>query len=225
MSEATATEGEVTVADAIRWLHEEGLGRLSAMGATAVSPAVAYTVQVSTGAVAMFPATNGGIGGDSTILSADDLPPPAEGPGRLVVVGVTTTEAVLVVDLAGSLMISINGDRPELAARSWATQLLLNPEINLTTNSSDIAIGSSPRCRKSFIPGGGGSIISVDDGKPPVTTVSLNATMEVPDYLDIAPDGVGEMYLGPRFWQLSHIMTIADRPWASLVAALDAEDR
>lgn len=224
MSDAAVADGDVTAADAVRWLYEEGLGRLTALGGAALSPAVAYTVHVSTGAVTMFPATNGGIGGDSTTLAADDLPPPADGPGRLVVVGLTTTEALLVVDLSGSLVIAVNGDRPELAARSWAMQLLLNPEVVLTTNSSEIAIGSSPRCKKSFIPGGGGSIISVDDGKPPVTTISMNATTDGPDHLDIAPGGLGEMYLGPRFWQLSHIMTIGDGAWATLVDALAADD-
>ncbi|WP_040789432.1 hypothetical protein [Nocardia paucivorans] len=223
MSDAAVADSEVTAADAVRWLHEEGLSRLTALGSTSLSPPVAYTVQVATGAITMYPATNGGIGSDSTTLAADDLPPPADGPGRLVVVGITATEALLVVDLAGSLVIAVNGDRPELAARSWAMQLLLNPEVTLTTNSADIAIGSSPRCKKSFIPGGGGSIISVDDGKPPVTTISMNATTDGPDHLDIAPGGIGEMYLGPRFWQLDHIMTIGDGAWSTLAETFAAD--
>ncbi|WP_327148017.1 hypothetical protein [Nocardia sp. NBC_01329] len=217
-------DDDVSVSDAVFWLQEEGLARLVALGEIA-GPAGAFTVDIASGMVTMFPATGGGAGGDSASRSADDLPVPAESVNRLVIVGVTTADTLLVVDLAGSLMIAVNGDRPELAARSWATQLLLNPEITLTTNSAEVAIGSSPRCRKSFIPGGGGAIVSVDDGKPPVTTISMNATMDSSDYLEIAPDGSGEMYLGPRFWQLSHVMTIADAPWSALAAALDADGK
>jgi hypothetical protein len=100
-------------------------------------------------------------------------------------------------------------------------QLLLNPDITVTTNSADVAIGSSPRCRKSFIPGGGGSIVSVDDGNPPVTTVSMNSDVEGSDYLDLLGDGTGEMYLGARVWPLRLVMTIGDAAWSALSETLD----
>lgn len=213
---AVTDESDVSVGDAIGWLHEEGLARLCALS-EASAPAAAFTVDVATGMVTAFPVT----GADSVARAADDLPPAADNPGRLVVVGLTSADALLVVDLSGSLMMALNGDRPELAARSWAAQLLLNPEISLTTNSSAVALDGSPRCRKSFIPGGGGDMISVDDGNPPVTTISMNSDMEGSDYLERAPDGSGEMYLGPRYWQLRHVMTIADGPWSALAATLD----
>ncbi|MBF6351355.1 hypothetical protein IU448_20390 [Nocardia flavorosea] len=209
-------DGDVSAGDAFGWLHEEGLARLAALG-QASGPAAAFTVDVATGMVTMFPVT----GADSAARAADDLPAAAENTGRLVAVGLTSAGALLVVDLSGSLMVALNGDRPELAARSWVTQLLLNPDITLTTNSSAVALGASPRCRKSFIPGGGGDIISVDDGTPPVTTIAMNSDLEGSDYLERSPDGSGEMYLGPRYWQLSHVMTIADGPWAALAATLD----
>lgn len=218
---ADAADDSVSAADAIGWLHEEGLTRLAALGSGSPNPAVAFSVDVATGIVTKYPAANGGIGADSSTVAADDLPAPLESSNRLVVVGITSTDQILVVDLAGSLVIGINGERPELAARSWVMQLLLNPDITATTNSADVAIGSSPRCRKSFIPGGGGSIISVDDGNPPVTTISMNSDVEGSDYLDLLGDGTGEMYLGARVWPLRLVMTIGDATWSSLSKTLD----
>lgn len=215
-----AADESVSAADAIGWLHEEGLARLAALGSGSPNPAVAFAVDVATGIVTKYPAANGGIGADSTTVSADDLPPPVDSPNRLVIVGITNTDQLLVVDLAGSLVLGINGDRPELAARSWVTQLLLNPAITITTNNADVAIGSSPRCRKSFIPGGGGSIVSVDDGNPPVTTISMNSDVDGADYLDLIGDGSGEMYLGARVWPLRLVMTIGDAPWSALSETL-----
>ncbi|WP_280398893.1 hypothetical protein [Nocardia carnea] len=213
-------EEPVSAADAISWLHEEGLARLAALGGDSALPTVAYTVDVATGVITKFPAANGGIGADSSTVGADDLPGPLETARRLVIVGITGNDQLLVVDLAGSLVIGINGDRPELAARSWVSQLLLNPEVTITTNSAEVALGAGPRCRKSFIPGGGGSIISVDDGSPPVTTVSMNSDVEGSDYLELLGDGTGEMYLGARVWQLRLVLTIADAPWSVLSETL-----
>lgn len=218
---AALDDAVVSSGDAVRWLYDEGVSRLAALGTSTANPGAAYTVEVATGMVTMYPATNGGIGADSTTLPADDLPAPTEAPHRLVVVGLTTIDSILVVDLSVSLMVAINAERPEVIARSWATQLLLHPGVNLTTNSSDIAIEATSRCRHSFIPGGGGTILSVDDGNPPVTTVALNATMETSDHLDLADDGTAEMYLGPRFWQLTHVMAIADEPWEKLLTTLE----
>ncbi|WP_328391703.1 hypothetical protein [Nocardia sp. NBC_00416] len=220
--DADSADDSVSAADAIGWLHEEGLARLATLGTGSPNPAVAFAVDVATGIVTKYPAANGGIGADSSTLAADDLPAPTGGPNRLVIVGVTGSDQVLVVDLAGSLVIGINGDRPELAARSWVSQLLLNPEITVTTNNPNVAIGNSPRCRKSFIPGGGGSIVSVDDGNPPVTTVSMNSDVESSDYLDLIDDGTGEMYLGARVWPLRLVLTIGDAPWSALSDALAA---
>ncbi|NUS92396.1 MAG: hypothetical protein HOQ36_08270 [Nocardia sp.] len=218
---ADAADDSVSAADAIGWLHEEGLTRLAALGSGAPNPAVAFSVDVATGIVTKYPAANGGIGADSSTVAADDLPAPLESPNRLVIVGITNSDQILVVDLAGSLVIGINGERPELAGRSWVTQLMLNPDITVTTNSAEVAIGGSPRCRKSFIPGGGGSIISVDDGNPPVTTVSMNSEAESSDYLELLGDGSGEMYMGARVWPLRLVLTIADAPWSALSETLD----
>lgn len=224
MTEPDAEADGVSLADAVRWLQDEGMARLASLGSGASGPAAAYTVDVASGVVTTYPVTNGGIGSETTTLGADDLPAPQPTTNRLVTVGVTTADAVLVVDLAASLTITINADRPEPAARAWVTQLLMNPDVSLTTNSSDVVVGDSPRCKQTFIPGGGGRIISVDDGRPPVTTVALNSEMDGPDHLDIAADGTGEMYLGNRFWQLRQVISIADDAWAALAAALDGND-
>lgn len=220
----TATEADagVTAADAVRWLQDEGMTRLAALGTGAPSPAGAYTVDVASGNVATFPLSNGGIGSESGAVGADDLPQPQETANRLVTVGVTTANTVLVVDLAATLIFGISGTRPELTARSWVTQLLMNPDISLSSNSPDVVIGGSPRCKQSFIPGGGGSVISVDDKQPPVTTVALNPATDHPDRIDIADDGTGELYLGTRFWQLRHVMSIGDDAWNALAARLNA---
>ncbi len=216
--------GAVTVADTVRWLHDEGLVRLAGVAERMPSLVAAYTIDVATGTVVAHPATGVGVGSDVVTLGADDLPYPVGTAKRLVIVGITTAEALLVVDLATALTIAINADRPELAARAWAMQLLLNSEVMVTTNSADIAIASSPRCRQSFIPGGGGTIMNVDDARPPITTVTLNPTNEGPDHLDVAPDGTAEMYLGARFWQLRQIMSIDDAAWSALATRLDAPD-
>lgn len=216
--------GEVTIAATVRWLHDEGLVRLAGVGGRVPNPIAAYTVDVATGSVGVHPATGVGVGSDVITLAADDLPYPSGTPKRLVVVGVTSADAMLVVDLAITHAIAINADRPETVARAWATQLLLNPEITLTTNSSDIAVAASHRFRQQFIPGGGATVLNVDDQTPPVTTVTLNATVDGPDHLDVAPDGTGEMYLGARFWQLRQVLSIDDTVWAALSARLENPD-
>ncbi|WP_280495333.1 hypothetical protein [Nocardia asiatica] len=213
---------EVTVADTVRWLHDEGLVRLAGVADGISETIVAYTIDIATGTVSAHPATGGGVGADVVSLAADDLPYPVGTARRLVVVGVTTTDSVLVIDLAATLTIAINADRPAQAARSWVLQLLLNPEVTITTNSADVAIGASARLRQSFIPGGGATLVNVDDTRPPVTAVTLNATTEGPDHLDVAPDGTGEMYLGARFWQLRQVMRIEDAAWSVLAARLDS---
>ncbi|MGA4792310.1 hypothetical protein [Nocardia sp. AB354] len=204
----------VTVADTVRWLHEEGLVRLAGVGERSLHPIAAFTIDVATGMVGAHPAS--GASSDVSTFAADDLPHPVGSPKRLVIVGVTTSESMLVVDLAAALTISINADQPEAAARSWVLQLLLNPEITISTNSAEVAIGNSPRCRRSFIPGGGATIINIDDMNPPLTTVTLNGA-EGPDHLDVETDGTGEMYLGSRFWSLRQVMTVGDAAWSELV--------
>ncbi|MEU2122912.1 hypothetical protein [Nocardia niwae] len=213
---------DVTVADTVRWLHDEGLVRLAGVADGISEIIVAYTIDVATGTVSAHPATGGGVGADVVSLAADDLPYPTGTARRLVIAGVTTTDAVLVIDLAATLTIAINADHPEHAARSWVLQLLLNPEVTITTNSADVAIGSSARLRQSFIPGGGATLVNVDDGRPPVTAVTLNPATEGPDHLDVAPDGTGELYLGARFWQMRQIMRIEDSAWSALAARLEA---
>ncbi|MER7450671.1 hypothetical protein ABTW96_10335 [Nocardia beijingensis] len=213
---------EVTVADTVRWLHDEGLVRLAGVADGISETIVAYTIDVATGTVSAHPATGGGVGADVVSLAADDLPYPVGTARRLVIAGVTSTDAVLVVDLAATLTIAINAVRPEHTARSWVLQLLLNPEITITTNSADVAIGSSARLRQSFIPGGGATLINVDDTRPPVTAVTLNPSTEGPDHLDVAPDGTGELYLGARFWQMRQVMRIEDAAWTALAARLES---
>ncbi|MBF6241587.1 hypothetical protein IU474_31580 [Nocardia otitidiscaviarum] len=211
----------------MRWLYEEGLQRLAGVGARQSNPIAAYTVAVATGTVTVHPATGAEGGSDAITLSAEDLPHPADSSRRLVVVGITSAEAALIVDLESTLGMAINADRPECVARSWAMQLMLNPEITLTTNSAATAIGGSDRYRHTFIPGGGATLINIDDARPPITTVTLNPTTESPDHLDVEADGSGECYLGTRFWRLRKVMTIDDTTWSALSATLDpriAED-
>lgn len=212
-------DGGVTVADTIRWLHEEGLVRLAGVAGRMPNPVCAYTVDVATGTVSVFPATGAGVSSDVATLAADDLPASAGSTKRLVIVGVTTSDTILVVDLAAGLDIAINADRPQSTARSWVLQLMLNPEITLTTNSVDVTITGTPRLRQSFIPGGR-VIINVDDKHPPVTMITLNSTTDGSDHLEVAPDGTGEMYLGARCWPLRQVMTMQDAAWTNLCARL-----
>lgn len=212
---------EVTVADTVRWLHEEGLMRLAGVADRIPNPVCAYTVDVATGTVTVFPATGAGLGADVVTLAADDLPSPTGSAKRLVIVGVTTSDAVLIVDLGASRDMSIDADRPESPARSWVLQLMLNPQITLTTNSVEVTIADSPRLRHSFIPGGR-MIIKVDDRRPPVTVITFNSPVEGTDHLELAPDGSGEMYLGARRWPLRQVITVSDRVWTELSGRLSA---
>lgn|GEM_PF-4258987 len=224
MTESGDIATDVTAADAVRWLHEEGLVRLASVGGRIADPIVAYTIDIATGTVSVHPATGVGLGSDVVTLSADDLPQPLGSPKRLFVAGITTGGSVLVVDLAVADRMAINGDNPEVAARSWVMQLLLNPEITITTNSADLAIIDSPRCRHSFIPGAGATIVTIDDKRPPVTTLTLNSSDDGPEHLDIAVDGGGDMYLGARFWHLRQIMRVDDDAWEALADQLAAQD-
>ncbi|MFJ1461192.1 hypothetical protein [Nocardia sp. N2S4-5] len=219
------TEVQVTVADTIRWLHEEGLSRLVGVADRVSHPISAFTVDIATGTVTVYPAAGGGVGSDVMTLAADDLPHPTGTSRRLVIVGVTTAESVLVLDLSASLDLAINADRPETVARSWVLQLLLNPEITIVTNSGDVALVDSPRLRQSFIPGGGATIVSIDDERPPVTTISFNPTTEEPDHIDVVADGSGEMYLRARFWRLRQVLTLDDAQWRVLADQLEASDQ
>ncbi|MFE3445393.1 hypothetical protein ACFXNW_20385 [Nocardia sp. NPDC059180] len=213
----------VSAGEAVRWLHEEGLSRLAGTAGHAAGPFGAFTVEVSTGTVNAHPVASTGSGSQVLTMSADELPAPSQPAHRLVVVGITTSEAILVVDLSAYLAVAISADNPIGAARSWVMQLLLDPEITVTTNSADVAIGDSPRCRRGFFPGGGAPIIHIDDKRPPVTTVTLDAADESADRLEVALDGTGEMYLGARFWSLSLVMTIDETTWSALTASLEAE--
>ncbi|NNH69486.1 hypothetical protein HLB23_06315 [Nocardia uniformis] len=217
------TEHTVTVPETVRWLHEEGLRRLAGIGARQPNPIAAYTVSVDTGAVTAYPDAGAG----ATTFEVEDLPPPADSARRLVVVGITTATAALVVDLATVFQMAINADHPEQLARAWAMQLMLNPDITVTTNSAATAIGGSDRYRHTFIPGGGATLLNIDDARPPLTTVTLNPVTEGVNHLDVLSDDSAECYLGAQFWQLREVLRIDDNTWSALSATLDprmAED-
>lgn len=217
----TESINAITVADTVRWLHDDGLKRLAAVGGRVAHPIAAYTVDVATGAVTAHPATGEGRGSDAMTLAADDLPLADGTPGRLVVVGVTPAEAVLAIDLATTLAIAINGRDPDAPARSWVMQLLLNADLTLTTNGAATAIGASGRYRYRFTPGVTATTLTVDDRRTPITTISLNPEASGPDHLDLTEDG-GELYLGARFWKLRQVLGIDDATWSALEDTLDA---
>ncbi|MFE4455807.1 hypothetical protein ACFROC_00485 [Nocardia tengchongensis] len=211
---------EVTVADTVRWLHDEGLARLAGVGADAPGPIVAYTVEVATGMVTVFPAEVIGPGTDVVSVPADDLPAATGTPKRLVVVGVTVTDAVLVLDLAAVRSLGVFATRPEFVIRAWIMQLLLDPDLIITTNSDALAVEAGTRLRHTFIPGGG-TLVTIDDKQPPVTTITLNPATEGPERLEVAADRSAELYLGTRFWQLHRVLGIDELTWADLVARLE----
>ncbi|WP_280393738.1 hypothetical protein [Nocardia brasiliensis] len=212
---------QVTVDATLRWLHEEGLARLAGAGGSAAEALCAYTIEVATGTVTGYPMAGDGHGGEVMSLPADDLPAPLETAKRLVVVGVTTAGAVLVVDLATVHAMAVEAERPHESVRAWVLQLLLNPEVTVTTNSADVVVVDAPRCRHSFIPGGGATIVHVDDKRLPVTAITLDAGEDGPNHLDVAADGSGELYLGPRYWRLAQVLLVDDRMWGGLAATLE----
>lgn len=203
----------VTPSDAVRWLHDDGLRRLAGLGNELPDTAAAYTVRVSNGDITSYPVNGGG----GVTLGAEDLPTPAETSGRLIVVGVIASGALLVIDLAAALTISVNGAEPDGVLRAWAAQLLLNHHITLTTNSTGLGIGS-PRFRHVFIPGSAVTILTIDDGYPPVTTVCVNPSDEGHDRLDLTGDNTGRLSFGSRFWLLWRTMSIGTAAWNELLA-------
>lgn len=208
----------VTAADTIRWLHDEGLVRLAGVADRTAHPVVAYTIDIADGTVNAHPASGSGLGSDVTTMAADDLPLPTGTRRRLVIVGVTTSDAMLIIDLAAVQTLSLEGEHPQAVARSWILQLLLNPEITLTTNNSAIAIDATNRCRVAFIPGAATPRFTVDDQRPPPTTIALGTADDPPNRLDIAADGSGAMYLGARYWALRAIHQVHEDSWAALIA-------
>lgn len=206
----------VTPADTIRWLHDSGLNRLAAFAGDVPEPIAAYAVATGDGTIAAYPA----LAGHVSTTSANGLPPEAETPGRLVVLGIVG-DAVLVVDLAAVLAIAIHADDPMPVLRSWVAQLLLNPAVTVTTNSGAADAVGTPRYRQMFIPGGGLTILTVDDGHPPVTTVTLNPQADRADRLDVTADGGGELRLGSRSWSLRQVMTIDETAWSALAATMN----
>ncbi|MFB8281076.1 hypothetical protein [Nocardia colli] len=215
----------VTIATTMRWLHEEGLARLAGAGGGAAEALWAYTIEVATGRVTGYPVAGDGQGAEVLSLPADELPAPLQTAKRLVVVGVTTAECVLVVDLATVQSIAVEADRPEETARAWVLQLLLNPEVTVTTNSAAVVVADAPRCRHSFIPGGGATIVNVDDRRLPVTAITLNPAEDGPNHVDVAADGTGELYLGARYWKLAEVLRIDDQTWGDLAATLEQEEQ
>lgn len=213
-----------TVTDIVRWLHQDGLTRLAGVAGRFPQAIAAYTIAVADGTITAHPAVGVGLGSEPITLAADDLPYPAGTPGRLVVVGATSEDDVLVLDLAVAVNFAINSADPEAPARSWAMQLLLNPTIVLTTtNGESLAAGASPRFRYNFIPDGRAASIAIEGGRGPVSTVSLNPETDAPDHLDVDADHTGKLYLGARFWQLRQILSIDETTWSTLSAALDAQ--
>lgn len=207
-------EVEVTAAQTIRWLHDDGLRRLAAFAERSNGACVAYTVACADGAIVGYPA----VGSSVVETSADELPELQDSPGRLVVVGVLIGEMVLVVDFSALVGIGIVADNAPSVVRSWAAQLLLNPDIMLATNDR-ADMGITPRYRYTFIPGGGATRVTVDDGNPPVTTITLNPETMVQDRLEVAARG-GTMCIGARTWRLRHVMAIDEAAWASLAASV-----
>jgi hypothetical protein len=205
----------VTPADTVRWLHDSGLCRLAAFAEAAPELVIAYAVATSDGTIAAYPM----LAGPVSTMRADELPAEASAPGRLVVVGIVG-DTVLVVDLSAVLAIAIHADDPMPVLRSWMAQLLLNPSVTLTTNSAAADAVDTPRYRQMFIPGRGPTILTVDDGRPPVTTVTLNPSADSTDRLDVTANGGGELRLGNRSWSLRQLMTIDKAAWSSLATRI-----
>ncbi|MGW4843049.1 hypothetical protein [Nocardia brasiliensis] len=211
----------VTADAAMRWLHDEGLARLAGVRGSGAEAWCAFTIDVANGTVTGYPVP--GAGADVLTLAADALPAPVPSAGRLVIVGTTVAESVLVVDLAAVPSIAIAGEFPEETARAWALQLLLNPQVTITTNSSAIGGANLPRCLHTFIPGGGATIVNVDDKRLPVTAIRLSPAENGPDYIEIAADGTSELYLGPRCWRMRQTLLVDDEKWRGLAATLEQE--
>jgi hypothetical protein len=213
----------VTVPDVVRWMHGNGFKRLAGVSSRLSLPVAAFAVEVADGTVTVFPAPAAGPGSEPLTMSPQELPDPTAPPGRLVVVGVTEDGAVLAVDLATVTVLAINGEKPEDAARSWVMQLLLNPMLALTTNSSVTAIGNSDRYRQRFTPNIDTNLITVDDGRNSITTIGLNPPGDEPNHLDITRDYTGELFIGARYWRLSHVLNIDDSDWAELTELLTSQ--
>lgn len=206
----------VTAADTVRWLHDDGLLRLAAYAE--LGDYVAFTVAATDGAIVAYPFDQA----TTHATTAPQLPDPAFTSKRLVVVGVATGNRVVVANLAQTPALGIQADQAESVMRSWSAQLLLNPDVAITSNS-DADLGYGPRYRKVFIPGGAGTVVSVDDGTRIATTIVLNPAGDPDDRLETTLAGVSRLRLGGHGWTLRQTMAIPDTAWAALRAAVTAE--
>lgn len=206
----------VTAGDTMRWLHDDGLRRLSGYADSSPQRFSAFTVACADGSIKAFPAS----GADPISTAADTLPNAADTPGRLVIIGVAEQDSVLVVDMAATLSLAINADDPEALVRAWVAQLLLNPDITINTNDSSADVGLSPRYRHTFIPGGESTMLTINDGLPPVTTVTCNPTSEIDDCLDVTPEGFALLRIGDHAWTLRQVVTLARPAWEQLATIL-----
>ncbi|MFE6862385.1 hypothetical protein [Nocardia sp. NPDC057668] len=209
--------------DTMRWLHEEGLIRLAAVGDRLHDPISAYTIAIADGTVTAHPASGNGLGANPITMAADDLPPPAGTRKRLLIAGITSNESMLIINLAATHTISIIGENERAVARSWILQLLLDPDCTVTTNNEALTVPTEPRCRLAFIPGAGTAVFTADDRRPPPTTVTLGSTETLPDRLEISTGGSGGMYMSARYWPLRTIHRIRDQSWTALSAKITSE--
>ncbi|MBL1079758.1 hypothetical protein JK358_35690 [Nocardia sp. 2] len=206
----------VTITDTMRWLHDEGLVRLAGVASRRTLPIAAYTVDITDGTVTVHPTTGAGPESEVLTMPADDLPFPIGTRQRLVIAGVTASEAMLVVNLAATHRMLLTGDHAQAVARSWVLQLLLNSEVTLTTNSPDLAIDTESRCRIAFIPGAPSTTLTVDDHRAPTTSLTLGGDDDLPDRLETASDGSGALYLGARYWPLRVVHHLRDTAWTAI---------
>jgi len=146
-----------------------------------------------------------------------------------VVVGVTSRNQVLVVNLAAAAYLGIEGDDPVLMMRSWLIQVLSKtPTANVAVNDPALAVAGAGRLTliddAGAAPQGTSLLFSTqhtsapDPGQPHPFTVSSQAADAA--NVVLCSEAVAGIYLANRYWPVWRRMEIADQQWEQLKAVL-----
>ncbi|CAN5623943.1 hypothetical protein BH09ACT8_BH09ACT8_50980 [soil metagenome] len=149
-----------------------------------------------------------------------------------VVVGITSRNQVLVVNLAAADYVGIEGDNPVLMMRSWLIQSLSKtPTADVAVTDPALAIPGAERLTMTGDPAAAAPtptlIFSTHHTSPPPPGVQhpITVSSQAADAANVVlcSEAVAGIYLANRYWPVWRRMEIADEQWEHLKAVLVPE--
>lgn len=146
-----------------------------------------------------------------------------------VVVGITSRNQVLLVNLAAADYLGIEGDNPVLMMRSWLIQSLSKtPTADVAVTDPALAIPGAERLTLTGDPAAAAPAPTLifsthhtsaptPDGQHPITVSSQAADAA---NVVLCSESVAGIYLANRYWPVWRRMEIADEQWEHLKAVL-----